>query len=1514
MNTVTDLMLTLSKNDVRIKLSDDHDLIVNAPKGFWNDNPDLLSAMKANKNEIKAQFASKVEQKTLKIVNRSEFDSLSYSQSRMWFHQSVHENNASYNMPMCFRLTGNIKLSRFKKSISVLMNKHESLRMGFKSILGEPKQFILQTIEVDDVLIEQSCRDENSAKIIINKFIKKPFSLDNPPLWRILLLHIDSNTSFLVLCFHHIISDGVSIGLFLNDLIATYCDEGVLCNNPYDYSDYTHWHNQWLNSPLATDQLKYWKNRLQYHRGVEVGDLKGDKQRPLSITFDVTTDTFSLPNNVTLNLEVFCAQHRCTLYSALLAIYVRLSCEYNDKSFLIVGTPVSGRTKSQFDSVIGLFVNTLPLYIEYNKKESYQLFCERLTHQLTLDFNNQDFPFDKIVNALEIKRDISRNPLFQTMFLLEYKNSYDFSLPDVMMKSYPIDLGFGQFDLTLGVSVSPKHIDITMEYNHKIYSTEWINSFKNNFIGLLESVLENPTKPLCYFSVTSSSEINKLISFGKLNEKKSDNKKIVNLAKRIELSARRYAQKIAVKDIYSTYTYRELFVCSNNIANALIKNGIQPGEIVAIKMQRSRKLIAAMLGVWKANATYLPIDPKSPIKRTEYILKDSKSRCVILDDIVDSLNLTSIRAFCFDDMEKQQDNAVSCIQEKVNPAYVIYTSGTTGLPKGVVINHGGLQNLIDIYQETYSLTSDDRFSQFATQAFDAFVCEVWPALSLGASVYIVDEDTKLSPVDLIAFFQKYDITVCDIPTAIAPSIWDESNSLYKMRLMKIGGEKITHYPPANLPYLIVNTYGPTENTVESTYAFLNDNLYSKKQSVLPPIGKPLPGIQCAVLNTENKMVPVGAPGELVLFGEGLADGYLNNIDLTNEKFVDLSFCDDLPAMRGYKTGDIVAWQHDGQLQFIGRKDKQIKVRNFRIETSEIEYALNQIEGVSHAVVTISGEKIEEKIIVSFVIVKNSELSSNSIKLTLRDFLPDYMIPAKIIFVEKIPLTLNGKVDYDKLLLLMKNETQPANQNYVKPKTHLEMMLSEIWSDVLQVPFVGIYDNFFDLGGDSLSSIRISALAKIKGISLKPLHLHKYKTISEIAQRVELSEKQVISRDAENTIVRLSPIQDWFVSQHFRKPAHYNQSLLFIAPYFFNKQIAKQLLRWILSQHSILTMRLSLDNKNYIIRNDITIDDYLCDVVINKDENITQTIQTIVNNVQSQFDLYSGPLFKIIYIHDLTEIIKRVCIVAHHLLIDVASWSILTDDINYFLSHNDTDFSNVNFLPKTTSYEKWIYGIEQLNDNQNFSVIHTSNNDEKINPTFENSKTYFISLGNHFSSPLKKHEFVLLLCARYIGHILKKSVVLVENESHGRFESLVDGCDLTRSIGWFTAIYPISIDTRTISSAAESIIKSRKITDKDKLRFLLSKQYENVIFDFSFNFHGDLRKKNDVKNNQMVSAPEKITETISPLNHRSALFDINTYISEEGLQIEVTAPKTFETKMGDQDHIRNKMKEIMKELL
>lgn len=1512
MNTVTDLILTLSKNNISIKLSDNNELVVNAPKGFWHDNPDLLSTMKKNKEEIKAQLISKITEKTVARVDRSQFNSLSYGQARMWFHQWAHENNASYNMPICFRLEGNIALTRLKKSIFTLIDQHESLRMGFKSILGEPTQFILEKTTAYDVLTEQSCSDEKSVKKIIEAFIRKPFLLDNPPLFRVLLLHLSDNISFLAFCFHHTISDGMSIPLFLNQLITGYENSITLNENNYDYCDYTNWHNQWLNSPLSDIQLQYWKDKLQHH-SADIGDLKGDKQRPLSITFDVTTETFSLPDNITHCLKDFSTEQGCTLYSALLAVYARLCCEYNDQSFFMVGTPVSGRTKPQFDDVIGLFVNTIPLCIEYKKDESYQLFCKRLTKQLALDFSNQDFPFDKIVNSLGIKRDIARNPLFQTMFLLEYNNGIDFNFPEASLTPYPIDLGFGQFDLTMGVSVSSRKIDISIEYNNKIYSKEWIAFFKNNFLNLVETLLKKSDIPLRYFSVTSPSEMKKLLSFGKLNEKKLDRKKI-NIAELVNITAQLHSEKIAIKDSDSAYTYRALSLHSDNIAKALVKAGVQPGEIIAIKMQRSKELIAAMLGIWKANATYLPIDPKSPIKRTDFVLKDSHCRWMIVDNITDTFKLINTHILCFDDLSKvNHDNGIVHIDEKVNPAYVIYTSGTTGLPKGVVIDHAGLQNLIDSYKETYLLTPDDRCSQFATQAFDVFACEVWPALCIGASVYMIDEDTKLSPRDVISFFETNEITVCDIPTVIASEIWNESDSLHNMRLMKIGGEKITRYPPKHLTYSVVNSYGPTENTVESTYAFLNTNVHRQNQSSLPPIGKPFSGVQAAVLNQDNKMVPICAPGELVLFGDNLASGYLNNAALTQEKFIEWSFCDEGPTIRGYKTGDIVSWQHDGQLQFIGRKDKQIKVRNFRIEISEIEHALHQIKGISHAVATVSGERVEEKIIVAFVVINDNGLSISTIKFTLKDFLPDFMIPGKIIFVNEIPLTINGKVDYESLLSLVKEDFHYAGQNYIEPKTQLEITLSKIWSEVLKINLVGVHDDFFDLGGDSLSSIRICALAKIKGISLKPLHLHQYKTISEIMQHIELADKNDTSFEEEKTTSPLSPMQNWFVSQEFNRPEHYNQSLLFIAPDFFNNDIAKKLLKWLLMQHSILTMRLSIDNQNYIINRDSDIDDYFFDIVIHKNENLTETIQDAVNNAQSQFNLYHGPLFKIFYIHDANDEIKRICIVAHHLLIDIASWAILTDDIQYFLSNFHYENSKIPFLPKTTSYAKWIESVNQLSNIENLSVSYEKNDTEKNNLSFGSSKTYHISLDAHFSPSLKKHEFVLLLCARYVGYMLQKSDVLVENESHGRFESFFEGCDLTRTIGWFTAIYPVSIDVTNNFTAINSIISSRKMTDQDKMHFLLNKQYENIIFDFSFNFHGDIRKSLDDKNNKLLSAPEKVTGTISPMNHRSAVFDINAYMNEKGLQIEITAPIVLEYKMKNKDLIENKMKEIMKEL-
>ena len=1539
MKQIKQLIDKLKGYGIRLKV-DNQQLSISAPKGVLQKHPDLLAELKKNKKELLKVLSKETATNTHQKVeynDRHKFNPLSRSQKRIWFHQQTQPNSYAYHMPNYFEIQGDITLDKLCCATQIIMEHSEVLRMAFiEQGDGIPLSAITHIDHIKPPIKHIEINHTTELNPAIQNFIQAPFDLTVAPLFRIGLFSIANASQHLVIVFHHIIADGWSINLFMNQLQkyyqSTYINKETI--NRYDYLEYVNWHQQWIqNDTILKEHKQYWLKRLA---GLtNYGELPGDLKRPDMLTFNGASQRHPIQPDVVSKLKQFTKKSNCTLYVVFFALYSLLFMQYTHEDETVIGTPVSGRSQAEFESTIGLFINTLPIRIKASDELTFIDFCQKFMMQFLDDMDHQDYPFDQIIDLLNYERNTTQNPLYQTMFLLTEDDENPIKLGTSQLVRRPIELGTCHVDLTFGIRFSANNsAAIELEYNTAIYTSNWINRFCDNFLYLLDQISKIPNIHLQDIRYISPSEQQQLIESSGLNHVDYNLSHMTSVIDMIEESVSTNPTNIAIKDETTTLTYHVLWALSDKFVAIMKDTGIKANDVVAIKMERSCNMIIAMVAIWKLGATYLAVDPKYPISRVTQIFKTAQVKSVIYGSKASIPIEYKTRSI---DIAKLYEKATTleCSlplnrTASTAPAYIIFTSGSSGTPLATKVEHRGIANLVNAYKAVFSISNHERFSQFSAQSFDAFACEVWPALSVGASVHIINEDDKISPQDTINFLAKNKITIADIPSSIAPAIWEASTEQLALRVMKIGGEAIRQYPNQDLPYFVYNCYGTVETTIESTYECIHtpDASNQSNKSFPPAIGRSFPGIGVFVLDKNNKLAPYGAKGEIFIFGKNIAAGYINNQTLEQKRFIKIHL-EGLPPLSGFKTGDIGKWQSLYKLEFLGRKDRQVKIRNFRIELDEIEKSIESIPDVLKAAVIAYGKKIDQKKLVAYIVSKH-KMTVNEIRRYLKIDLPDYMLPNLIIFLEKMPLTQHNKIDYKALPQPI--QSRHDNTGFVPATTHLEQTLVKIWQQVLQIERVGITDNFFQLGGDSLSSIQISAQSRQHGILLKPLLLHQHQTIQEIIKKIPYNEnREALKLNKKNTLegkFPLSPIQKWFIHQNYHTPNHFNQAQLFKITMPTSSTIHRKGISWLLEQHEILKAKLVKNNKQYYIDNSMSVDNHIEEIIIDTKNlhQFSERVERICFQIQSQFNLYDGPLFKSILITNKNKEHQRLFLIAHHLLVDAVSWRIIKDDLEYVFTKYHAKENIVLPLPKSSHYHEWTYKlVSEISPNQtNFKDICKTIVSKHVLSN-QNSQMHLLhvpcsevrmmeSLAQTIQ--LRFHEVQLAIIAKFIGKLLDKTRLSVEMESHGRFEEQFNDIDLTRSIGWYTTLYPGIL---TINNGNEDLLsqvyKISHLDDRIKLTYLLSNftnYQENKIeaYDFCFNYHGKTKNKN--RQSLLANAPETISGFSAAANHRSALINVNSYLNNTGLHIELTLPTQYKAFSNEISEFNKILKKIIQE--
>jgi amino acid adenylation domain-containing protein len=1052
------------------------------------------------------QIASGSPTSTILPLPRERSLSLSVAQQRLWFLEQLVPGTTIYTIPLAFQLKGMLNTTILEQSLNEIVRRHEALRTSFTIVDGHPVQVIASTLQLKlaQIDLRGSFAEEQGAEVsgLIAREIAVPFDLRRGPLLRASLFQLEKQEHVLLLSMHHLISDGWSVGVFLYELAVLY--QAYVQGKPsplpdlsLQYADFAIWQRQRLETGMLDSQLVYWKKQLE---GIPaLLQLPTDHPRPTLQTFRGAAVSIHLPYLVTATLKTLAQQQEVTLFMTLLAAFQVLLFRYTGQEDIVVGTPIAGRTHRQTEELIGFFVNTLVLRTNLSGNPSFRDLLKRI-REVALDaYAHQDVPFERLVEELQPKRDLSHNPLFQVLFVLQDASAEILDISELYVRSFPVEKATVQFDLTLELMETSEGVRGWLEYNTDLFEAATITRMADHLQTLLENIGQTPDLPIGELPLLTESKRRQLLI--EWNATETDYPEGQCIHHLFEAQVEHTPGALALIFEEQQLTYHELNTRANQLAHYLQTLGVGPEVPVGLCMERSVEMVVGLLAVLKAGGAYVPLDPAYPSKRLAFLLQDSQMSVLLTQEQLRTrLPEHRAREICLDtDWERiakqSQTNAKSKVKAE-NLAYVIYTSGSTGQPKGVQVNHGNLLNLIYWHRRAYRITAHDRATQVTSPAFDATGWEIWPYLAAGASVYFPPEEVRVSPLMLRDWLLEHSITMTFLPTPLAENMlsldWPTTAPL---RYLLTGADTLRKYPPAGLPFTLVNNYGPTETTVVATYGVV---LPEEHPTRFPSVGRPIDNTQLYVLDQHLQPVPLGVQGELYIGGAGVARGYLHRPELTSERFLPNPFSHD-PNARLYKTSDLVRYLPDGNLEFLGRLDHQVKIRGFRIELGEIETVLVQHPEVREAVVVAQENTAGYKRLVAYLVeVPSSVLHSQELRNYLQKRLPDYMIPAAFVSLDSLPLTPSGKVDY-RLLPEPPQERSQLEQAFVAPHDPIEQAIEKIWAQVLGVEQISIHDNFFELGGHSLLATQvISRMCATFQVEMSLRELFEAPTIASLA--------------------------------------------------------------------------------------------------------------------------------------------------------------------------------------------------------------------------------------------------------------------------------------------------------------------------------------------------------------------------------------------------------------------------------
>jgi amino acid adenylation domain-containing protein len=1025
---------------------------------------------------------------------------LSFAQERLWFIHQLEPENAAYNIPLVLRLTGQMDVEALRRALEFVTHRHESLRTTFNAKEGIPVQVIQPPTRFELSVVDTSNIQEEEFSDAIQRILSRSFDLSRDLMLRAVLFEKSAEDHQLLIVVHHIAADGWSMPILQEEIGTAYSSfvasrEPRLPELPLQYSDFANWQREFLRGPLLQRQLDFWTKQLKGAPNYPLlltDRLRGPRQTYRGDRFTVTFDS-----ELESMLNEFNRRERVTLFMTLLAGLETLLHRISGQNDIVVGAPIANRTRVELEPLIGFFVNTLALRCEFTGDPTFRDVLGKIRANTLEAYQNQDLPFEKLVQALQPERSLSHSPIFQVIFAVQNTPDENPAFQGLSVTQQDVDERVAKFDLSIFVEFKPK-LRIGYNYNRDLFERETIVRFAKHFENLLKHAVESPDTRTSDLQFVAKDEAQRLLAWGR-NPRPYPQTAVHEV---FEQQVLKSPHVIAVVAGSEEVTYKELNERANQLARGLKQIGIRKRDRVGLLMRRSVETIASMLAILKAGAAYVPIDPDLPKQRIEFIADDCKLSAILTSEELKNRAPVRKKLLRIDELERGQ--AVEWKpQEASDPdqaAYVMYTSGSTGAPKGVEVPHRGIVRLV-FSQDYADFASPQTTLQLAPISFDASTLEIWAALLRGGRC-VLFTGSRVDAEQVGMAIRKHEISTLWLTSSLFNSIIEESpEALKPVRQLLTGGEalSVSHVRRAHksMPNTqLINGYGPTENTTFSCCHRIDDESIEGHSSI--PIGKPIANSEAYILDAHLRLAGIGVPGELCLGGDGLALGYVDRPELTVERFVNVQI-DDGSNRRIYKTGDICRWLNSGIIEFMGRADEQVKIRGFRIELGEIDSTISAHPSVKSVATTVVGEGANKRL-VSYVVAKDGR---NATAAKLREFvrqsLPEYMVPAQYVFLAALPMSTNGKIDKAAL------PTPTAIIQEQEPTTPLdavETKLKSIWENVLGVSPVGIDQDFFELGGHSLLATRLIArVERSFGIKLPIASIFQFPSVAEFAPRL-----------------------------------------------------------------------------------------------------------------------------------------------------------------------------------------------------------------------------------------------------------------------------------------------------------------------------------------------------------------------------------------------------------------------------
>ncbi|HIE1893495.1 TPA: non-ribosomal peptide synthase/polyketide synthase [Pseudomonas aeruginosa] len=1338
-------------------------------------------------------------------VSTAERDRLSYAQQRMWFLWHLEPQSGAYNLPSAVRLNGPLDRQALERAFASLVQRHETLRTVFPrgaddSLAQAPLQRPLEVAFEDcsglpEVEQEARLREEAQRESL------QPFDLCEGPLLRVRLIRLGEERHVLLLTLHHIVSDGWSMNVLIEEFSRFYSAyatgaEPGLPALPIQYADYALWQRSWLEAGEQERQLEYWRGKLGERHPVL--ELPTDHPRPAVPSYRGSRYEFSIEPALAEALRGTARRQGLTLFMLLLGGFNILLQRYSGQTDLRVGVPIANRNRAEVEGLIGLFVNTQVLRSVFDGRTSVATLLAGLKDTVLGAQAHQDLPFERLVEAFKVERSLSHSPLFQVMY------NHQPLVADIEALDSVAGLSFGQldwksrttqFDLSLDTYEKGGRLYAALTYATDLFEARTVERMARHWQNLLRGMLENQAS-VDSLPMLDAEERGQLLEGWNATAAEYPLQRGVH--RLFEEQAERTPTAPALAFGEERLDYAELNRRANRLAHALIERGVGADRLVGVAMERSIEMVVALMAILKAGGAYVPVDPEYPEERQAYMLEDSGVELLLSQSRLKLPLAQGVQRIDLDRgepwFEGYSEANPDIHLDGENLAYVIYTSGSTGKPKGAGNRHSALSNRLCWMQQAYGLGVGDTVLQKTPFSFDVSVWEFfWPLMS-GARLVVAAPGDHRDPAKLVELIKREGVdTLHFVPSMLQAFLQDEDvASCTSLKRIVCSGEALPADAQqqvfAKLPRAgLYNLYGPTEAAIDVTHwACVEEG----KDAV--PIGRPIANLACYILDGNLEPVPVGVLGELYLAGRGLARGYHQRPGLTAERFVASPF---VAGERMYRTGDLARYRADGVIEYAGRIDHQVKLRGLRIELGEIEARLLEHPWVREAaVLAVDGRQL-----VGYVVLESESGDwREALAAHLAASLPEYMVPAQWLALERMPLSPNGKLDRK---ALPAPEVSVAQAGYSAPRNAVERTLAEIWQDLLGVERVGLDDNFFSLGGDSIVSIQVVSRARQAGLQLSPRDLFQHQNIRSLALAAKVGAATAEQGPASGEVA-LAPVQRWFFEQAIPNRQHWNQSLLLQARQPLDGDRLGRALERLQARHDALRLRFREERGAW--RQAYA--EQAGEPLWRRQAGSEEALLALCEEAQRSLDLEQGPLLRALLV-DMADGSQRLLLVIHHLAVDGVSWRILLEDLQRLYADLDADLG-----PRSSSYQAWSrhlheqagarldeldYWQAQLHDAphalpcENPHGALENRHERKLVLTLDAERTRQLLQEAPAAYRTQVNDLLLTALARATCRWSGDASVLVQLEGHGR-EDLGEAIDLSRTVGWFTSLFPLRL--------------------------------------------------------------------------------------------------------------------------